>query len=86
MSGGNERVCGLSGGWSGGEITCQCELQCVINFYLGIFIHARNCTNLSMYILKPLNKGHFGTSTKLKHLSFIERLSFVRRLYLLSFM
>ena len=41
MSGGNERVCGLSGGWSGREITCQCELQCVVNLYLGIFIHAR---------------------------------------------
>ena len=36
--------------------------------------------------MEPLNKGHFGTSTKSKRLSFIERLSFFRRLYLLSFM
>ena len=27
MSGGTERVCGPSGNWSGGEITCQCELN-----------------------------------------------------------
>ena len=25
ISGGTERVCGSTGDWSGGEITCQCE-------------------------------------------------------------
>ena len=39
-----------------------------------------------LYTLEPPNKGHFGTIKKSKYWSFIKRLSFIRRLYLLLFM
>ena len=42
--------------------------------------------SLVLYTLEPQSKRHFGTNTKSKYFSFTERLSFIRRLYLLLFM